>query len=63
MNVNATIDGDAVVIVGMSIEKYRVFIAYVDAQGGSGNLKIKEIPISGLTPGNDITIGVSAVHN
>jgi len=63
MNVNATIDGDAVVIVGMSIERYRVFIAYVDSQAGSGNLKIKEIPITGLNPGNDVTIAVSAVHN
>lgn len=63
MNVNATIDGDTVVIVGMSIEKYRVLVSYVDAQGSAGNLLIKEIPLSDLTPGNDVTIAVSAQHN
>lgn len=48
MNVNATIDGQDVVIVQMTKRKYTAIIAYIDAQGSAGNLKIKEIPLTEL---------------
>jgi len=61
MNVNATFEGDTVVIVSMTIERYRALIAYIDAQGGPGNLLIAEVPISDFD--TDVLIATSASHN
>jgi len=61
MNVNATLNGDTVVIVSMTIERYRALIAYIDDQGSPGNLLVTEIPISDFD--TDVTIATSAQHN
>ena len=62
MNVNATIDGEAVVIVGMTIERYRALVAYIDTQAGAGDLIIKSINLTDLDA-DGITIASSAQHN
>jgi len=62
MNVNATIDGDAVVILELSIERYRALVAYIDAQGTPGNLIIKEVSLADLDSAG-ITIATAAQHN
>jgi hypothetical protein len=58
MNVNATLDGEDVVIVSMEKQRLTAFITYIDAQGGPGNLKIAEIPLTdlplGLATGSEV---------
>lgn len=61
MNVNATLDGQAVTIVSMTIERYRALIAYIDAQGGAGTLYVTEVPISDFS--TDVIIATAATHN
>ena len=61
MNVNATLNGEAVTIVSMTIERYRALIAYIDAQGGAGNLEITEVPINDFS--TDVLIATAAEHN
>ncbi len=48
MNVNAKLNGEDVVIVSMEKQKLTALIAYIDAQGGAGNLKITEVPLTDL---------------
>ncbi len=61
MNVNATLNGQAVTIVSMSIERYRALISYIDAQGTAGTLYLTEVPIVDFT--TDVPIAISASHN
>jgi hypothetical protein len=61
MNVNAVLDGNAVVIVSMTVERYRAFVTYIDTISGSGNLLTTEIPIVDFS--TDVPIAVSASHN
>ena len=63
MNVNATLNGEAVTIVSMTIERYRALIAYIDAQGGPGNLEITEVPIGPDDLDTDLIIATAASHN
>jgi hypothetical protein len=48
MNVNATLDGESVTIVSMEEQRLTAFVTYIDAQGGPGNLKITEVPLTDL---------------
>ncbi len=48
MNVNATLDGEAVVIVSMEKQRLTALVAYIDTQSGAGNLKLTEIPLEDL---------------
>lgn len=60
MNVTATLDGELVTIVGMSVDGSRLWIFYVDA---SDNLKIKKKSIR-LTQANPFqVVATSATVN
>lgn len=61
MDVNATLNGQAVTIVSMTIERYRALISYIDAQGTAGTLYVTEVPITDFS--TDVPIAVSASHN
>ncbi len=55
MNVTAILDGQAVTIVSMTVERYRTLITYIDS---SAILYVTEIPIVDFT--TDVPIAVSA---
>ena len=62
MNVNALLDGESVVIVGITMERYRALVAYIDAQGVPGNLMVKSVSLTDLDS-TGIVIATVAQHN
>jgi len=48
MNVNATLNGVAVRIIGVTTEHYRALITYIDTQSGAGNLRVAEVNLTDL---------------
>jgi len=62
MDVNATLDGNTVVIIDITLSHYKALVTYIDTQSGAGNAKVVEIPLIDLSIG-DQTIATSAQHN